>query len=82
MRLIGGSTTPCVDAAARPTFVQNPSTSFGVTRTNSTGGNPATYSDQLPKSVSDRTGSGAAGSVRVALPWPRPLAGNGGFCAA
>jgi hypothetical protein len=41
-RLIGGSDMPCVDAAPRATFVQNPSTSLGVTRTSRTGGTSAT----------------------------------------
>jgi len=40
--LIGGKETPCVRAAPRATVVQKPSTSFGVTRTSSTGGTSAT----------------------------------------
>ena len=53
--LIGGMAMPWVCAAPRATFVQKPSTSFGVTRTSSTGGKSATYGDQLPKSISVRT---------------------------
>ena len=54
MRLIGGSAMPCVCAAPRATFAQKLSTSFGVTRTSSTGGKSATYSDQLPNSSTGR----------------------------
>lgn len=62
-RLIGGTDTPCVRAAPRATFIQNPSTSLGVTRTMRTGGIRATYADQLLKSSS---GSMVRGSLRGA----------------
>src|SRR5262245_18599529 len=54
-RLIGGMAMPWVCAAPRATFVQKPSTSLGVTRTSSTGGESATYDDQLPNSIRVRT---------------------------
>ena len=53
-RFIGGNDMPCVMAAPRATFDHRRSTIFGVTRTTSTRGESAKYSDQLPKSMTAR----------------------------
>ena len=79
--LNGGNDAPWVYAAPRPTLVQKPSTNLGVTRTSSTGGTSATYSDQLPKSVSRRNRSCAASDQRMSLLRPGPPADPPRRCA-
>jgi hypothetical protein len=68
-----------VSAAPRAILVQKPSTSLGVTRTSSTGGKSATYSDQLLKSSSGRIISGSGS--RADRLRSRPPAGSGWYLA-
>src|SRR3954469_21198473 len=76
--LNAGSAIPCVTAAPRATVVQKFSTSLGVTRMSSTGGEFSRYVDQLAKSVGEGMRAWSIEDIRMS----RLLVWRSGWFAA